>query len=82
MIASKQYANPAWYLIHCKAKQDERAEENLQRQGYHVIARLIDVNVSCGVNDKHSVSHCFLAICLSSSAGTTTGHHYAQREAY
>ncbi len=34
MIANKQYANPAWYLIHCKAKQDERAEENLQRQGY------------------------------------------------
>lgn len=34
MIASEQYATPAWYLIHCKAKQDERAEENLQRQGY------------------------------------------------
>lgn len=23
-----------WYLVQCKPKQDERAEENLQRQGY------------------------------------------------
>lgn len=34
MIAKEQYALPAWYLIHCKANQDERAEENLLRQGY------------------------------------------------
>lgn len=34
MIASEQCAVPAWYLIHCKAKQDERAEDNLMRQGY------------------------------------------------
>jgi len=34
MNAREQSAMPAWYLIHCKAKQDERAEENLQRQGY------------------------------------------------
>ncbi|WP_448107030.1 transcription/translation regulatory transformer protein RfaH [Pseudomonas azerbaijanoccidentalis] len=34
MIATEQYTHPAWYLIHCKAKQDERAEENLLRQGY------------------------------------------------
>lgn len=25
---------PVWYLVHCKARQDERAEENLLRQGY------------------------------------------------
>ena len=25
---------PAWYLVHCKSRQDERAEENLLRQGY------------------------------------------------
>ena len=25
---------PAWYLVHCKPRQDERAEENLRRQGY------------------------------------------------
>lgn len=25
---------PAWYLVYCKPRQDERAEENLQRQGY------------------------------------------------
>ena len=25
---------PAWYLVHCKPRQDERAEENLVRQGY------------------------------------------------
>lgn len=24
----------AWYLVHCKPRQDERAEENLVRQGY------------------------------------------------
>ena len=24
-----------WYLIHCKAGQDERAFENLKRQGFH-----------------------------------------------
>ena len=25
---------PAWYLVHCKSRQDERAEQNLLRQGY------------------------------------------------
>ncbi|WP_177345199.1 transcription/translation regulatory transformer protein RfaH [Pseudomonas sp. CC6-YY-74] len=25
---------PAWYLVYCKPRQDERAEENLLRQGY------------------------------------------------
>lgn len=25
---------PAWYLVHCKPRQDERAEEHLLRQGY------------------------------------------------
>lgn len=25
---------PAWYLVHCKSRQDERAEEHLLRQGY------------------------------------------------
>jgi len=24
----------AWYLVHCKSRQDERAEDNLIRQGY------------------------------------------------
>lgn len=34
MIASEKHSAPAWYLIHCKAKQDTRAEENLVRQGF------------------------------------------------
>jgi transcriptional antiterminator RfaH len=25
---------PAWYLVYCKPRQDERAEQNLLRQGY------------------------------------------------
>lgn len=25
---------PSWYLVHCKPRQDARAEENLLRQGY------------------------------------------------
>ncbi|MDX1722548.1 MAG: transcription/translation regulatory transformer protein RfaH [Pseudomonas sp.] len=25
---------PGWYLVHCKSRQDERAEQNLLRQGY------------------------------------------------
>jgi transcriptional antiterminator RfaH len=25
----------AWYLVQCKPRQDERAEDNLARQGYH-----------------------------------------------
>lgn len=25
---------PPWYLVHCKPRQDERAEKNLLRQGY------------------------------------------------
>jgi len=25
----------SWYLVQCKPRQDGRAEENLQRQGYH-----------------------------------------------
>ncbi|MDY7533823.1 transcription/translation regulatory transformer protein RfaH [Pseudomonas sp. Bout1] len=27
-------AHTAWYLVHCKSRQDARAEEHLQRQGY------------------------------------------------
>jgi len=34
MISSKENADNAWYLVQCKARQDERAEENLLRQGY------------------------------------------------
>lgn len=40
-------ALPAWYLIQCKPRQDERAEENLVRQGYlcyrpmHTCERLV-----------------------------------------
>lgn len=34
MILSDNEAVKAWYLVKCKAKQDERAEENLVRQGY------------------------------------------------
>lgn len=30
----------SWYLVHCKSRQDQRAEENLLRQGY-VCARPI-----------------------------------------
>jgi transcriptional antiterminator RfaH len=31
-ITAGQHA--AWYLVHCKPRQDERAEEHLARQGY------------------------------------------------
>ena len=31
-ITASQQA--AWYLVHCKPHQDERAEEHLARQGY------------------------------------------------
>ena len=31
IMASQQ---AAWYLVHCKPRQDERAEEHLARQGY------------------------------------------------
>lgn len=34
MNAIAQHADKAWYLLQCKPKQDERAEEHLQRQGY------------------------------------------------
>jgi transcriptional antiterminator RfaH len=34
MNASTEHAAKAWYLVQCKPKQDERAEEHLQRQGY------------------------------------------------
>lgn len=29
-----QAGESAWYLVHCKPRQDERAEEHLMRQGY------------------------------------------------
>lgn len=28
-------SSTAWYLVQCKPRQDQRAEENLQRQGFH-----------------------------------------------
>ncbi|AYC31447.1 transcription/translation regulatory transformer protein RfaH [Pseudomonas cavernae] len=34
MNSSKENTGKAWYLVQCKARQDERAEENLLRQGY------------------------------------------------
>jgi len=34
MNANAQHAAKAWYLVQCKFRQDERAEEHLQRQGY------------------------------------------------
>lgn len=34
MSSSKEDTNKAWYLIQCKSRQDERAEENLIRQDY------------------------------------------------
>jgi transcriptional antiterminator RfaH len=27
--------SPRWYLVHCKPRQDERALEHLERQGFH-----------------------------------------------
>lgn len=32
-----------WYLIQCKAKQELRAQDNLQRQGYHCFLPLYSV---------------------------------------
>lgn len=34
MNASAPHAAKSWYLIQCKTRQDERAQEHLQRQGY------------------------------------------------
>lgn len=34
MTAPTEYAAKAWYLVQCKIREDERAEGNLQRQGY------------------------------------------------
>jgi len=34
MTATTEFAAKAWYLVQCKARQDERAEAHLQRQGY------------------------------------------------
>lgn len=34
MNASSGSAGKSWYLVQCKSRQDERAEENLTRQGY------------------------------------------------
>ena len=34
MSSSKEDTSKAWYLIQCKSRQDERAEENLLRQDY------------------------------------------------
>lgn len=33
----KDSSTGSWYLIQCKARQDERAEENLIRQGYECL---------------------------------------------
>ncbi|SDK05028.1 transcriptional antiterminator RfaH [Pseudomonas indica] len=32
--ATSQYRDKSWYLVQCKPRQDERAEEHLTRQGY------------------------------------------------
>lgn len=34
--ASTQARQKCWYLVQCKPRQDERAEQNLVRQGYEV----------------------------------------------
>lgn len=34
MNTDREPLTKAWYLLQCKARQDERAEEHLQRQGY------------------------------------------------
>lgn len=34
MNSSEENAGKAWYLVQCKVRQDERAEENLLRQGH------------------------------------------------
>lgn len=36
-MAGKDQPEGSWYLIQCKARQDERAEENLLRQGYECL---------------------------------------------
>ena len=35
MAMFPQHSSSTWFLVQCKPRQDERAEENLQRQGYH-----------------------------------------------
>lgn len=34
IIQSEDVGSTAWYLVQCKANQDERAENNLIEQGY------------------------------------------------
>ena len=34
MTTHTEHGAKAWYLVQCKARQDERAEQHLQRQGY------------------------------------------------
>lgn len=34
MNSSQESAGRAWYVVQCKVRQEERAEENLLRQGY------------------------------------------------
>ncbi len=34
MTVQTQHSATSWYLVQCKARQDARAEEHLQRQGY------------------------------------------------
>lgn len=36
-MAGKDQPEGSWYLVQCKARQDERAEENLLRQGYECL---------------------------------------------
>lgn len=35
MVTYQQHSSSTWFLVQCKPRQDERAEENLLRQGYH-----------------------------------------------
>lgn len=44
-----------WYLVHCKPRQDERAEENLARQGY-VCARPICTRERISRGKRHTVA--------------------------
>ena len=43
-MSSPDYEELRWYLIHCKPREDERALENLQRQGFECYrpARLLE----------------------------------------
>lgn len=56
----------AWYLIHCKPRQDERAEEHLTRQGYACYRPRVQRESLVRGRRQSVWNPCFPATCSSS----------------